>query len=109
MANQTFKLPYAGIDDGLLIGEHGEISIIIRIVNPVIRYSAAAPAYDEFHQLMINIVKILGDGYILQKQDIISRGVYSSKKAGEYLQQKYNDHFAGRRFLKVDTYLTITW
>ena len=46
--------------------------------------------------------------YLLQKQDVISRGVYPPKKAGEYLQQKYNDHFAGRCFLKVDTYLTIT-
>ena len=78
------------------------------MTNPVIRYSAAAPAYDEFHQLLINVVKILGDGYLLQKQDVISRGIYPAKKADEYLQQKYNDHFAGRSFLKVDTYLTIT-
>lgn len=108
MAKQIFKLPYAGIDNGLLIGANGEISIVIQITNPVIRYSAAAPAYDEFHQLLISIVKILGDGYFLQKQDMISRGIYPGKKADEYLQQKYNDHFAGRRFLKVDTYLTIT-
>jgi len=108
MAKQIFKLPYAGIDNGLLIGANGDISVVIKITNPVIRYSAAAPAYEEFHQLMINIVKILGDGYLLQKQDVISRGVYPAKKAEEYLQQKYNDHFAGRRFLKVDTYLTIT-
>jgi len=108
MAKQIFKLPYAGIDDGLLIGANGEFSVVIKMTNPVVRYSAAAPAYDEFHQLLINVVKILGDGYILQKQDVISRGVYPAKKAGEYLQQKYNDHFAGRRFLKVDTYLTIT-
>ncbi|BAU55633.1 TraG/VirB4 family ATPase [Mucilaginibacter gotjawali] len=108
MAKQVFKLPYAGIDDGLLIGSGGEFSIVIQMVNPVIRYSASAPAYDEFHQLMINIVKILGDGYLLQKQDVISRGIYPAKQADEYLQQKYNDHFAGRRFLKVDTYLTIT-
>lgn len=108
MAKQTFKLPYAGIDNGLLIGANGEISMVIKIINPVIRYSASAPAYEEFHQLMINIVKILGDGYLLQKQDVISRGVYPSKEAPEYLQQKYNDHFKGRSFLKVDTYLTIT-
>jgi type IV secretory pathway VirB4 component len=108
MAKQIFKLPYAGIDDGLLIGANGDISVVIQMTNPVIRFSAAAPAYDEFHQLLINVVNILGDGYILQKQDVISRGVYPPKKANEYLQQKYNDHFAGRKFLKVDTYLTIT-
>lgn len=108
MAKQTFELPYAGFDDGLLINSGGEFSAVLQITNPVIRFSANAPAYDEFHQLLINIVKILGDAYILQKQDIISRGTYPNKKANEYLKQKYNDHFAGRRFLKVDTYLTIT-
>lgn len=108
MAKQTFKLPYAGIDNGLLIGANGEISVVIKITNPVVRYSASSPAYEESHQLMINIVKILGDGYLLQKQDVISRGVYPSKKADEYLRQKYNDHFKGRSFLNVDTYLTIT-
>lgn len=108
MAKQTFKLPYAGIDNGLLIGANGEISVVIKISNPVVRYSASSPAYEESHQLMINIVKILGDGYLLQKQDVISRGVYPSKKADEYLRQKYNDHFKGRSFLNVDTYLTIT-
>src|SRR6202042_3001080 len=38
----------------------------------------------------------------------ISRSVYPLKKAGEYLQAKYNEHFAGRDFITVSTYLTIT-
>ena len=50
----------------------------------------------------------MGDGYILQKQDVISRAAYQAKPAQEYLQQKYNEHFAGRECLAVDTYLTIT-
>jgi hypothetical protein len=82
--------------------------LLLKITNPVIRYSAAASAYEEFHGLMTNIVKILGDGYLLQKQDVISKSKYPLKPAGEYLQGKYNAHFAGRDFIKVDTYLTIT-
>jgi type IV secretory pathway VirB4 component len=46
------------------------------------------------------------DCFSIVRED--NRGIYPDKKADEYLQQKYNDHFAGRRFLKVDTYLTIT-
>jgi hypothetical protein len=103
-----FKLPYAGIDNGLLFGENGDFSVVIKVTNPVIRFAGASISYDEFHQLLINLIKILGDGYILQKQDVICRGVYPDKPAGEYLQQKYNAHFAGRKYLKVDTYLTIT-
>ncbi len=109
---QVFKIPYVGIDHyadiDMLVGTGGECSVIIKIMNPVTRFSAAATAYDEFHALMINIVKILGDGYLLQKQDVLSKEKYPLKPSGEYLQQKYNEHFAGREYIKVATYLTIT-
>src|ERR1035437_5033087 len=109
---QVFKMPYLGVeksgDYDFLVGTNGECSVIISITNPVTRYSAAPSGYDEFHNLMINLVKILGDGYILQKQDMISRTIYPDKDASEYLQAKYNAHFAGRDFLQVNTYLTIT-
>jgi conjugation system TraG family ATPase len=111
-AKQAFKIPYIGIDHyggvDLLVGEGGECSVVIQITNPVTRFSAAATAYDEFHSLMINIVKIMGDGYLLQKQDILSKEKYPLKPAGEYLQQKYNAHFAGREYTRVSTYLTLT-
>lgn len=103
-----FKLPYSGIDDGLLFGQNGDFSVVMKVTNPIVRFAGASSSYDEFHQLLINLIKILGDGYLLQKQDIICRGVYPEKPADEYLQIKYNRHFAGRKFLKIETYLTIT-
>lgn len=113
MAVKTlFNIPYAGVDkDGecdLLIGVNGECSVVIQMVNPVIRYSAYPAGYEEFHHLLINVVKILGDGYLLQKQDIISRSPYKGPPANEYLQKQYNAHFDGRECLQVATYLTIT-
>jgi conjugation system TraG family ATPase len=113
MAVKTlFNIPYAGVDkDGeydLLIGLNGECSVVIQLVNPVIRYSAYPTGYEEFHHLLINVVKILGDGYLLQKQDIISRSPYKGPPATEYLQIQYNAHFDGRECLQVATYLTIT-
>ncbi|RYZ37862.1 MAG: conjugal transfer protein TraG, partial [Sphingobacteriales bacterium] len=111
-AKNLFKLPFIGVDRSgdfdLLIGANGEYSVIIQMTNPVIRYSANPAAYDDFHHQVINIVKVLGDGFIIQKQDIITRSEYPAQKAGEFLQQKYNDHFAGRDCLQVITYLTIT-
>jgi conjugation system TraG family ATPase len=111
-AKTLFEIPYAGIDRSgeydLLVGLNGEYSVVIRMVNPVIRYSAYPAGYEEFHYLLINIVKILGDGYLVQKQDIISTSPYRSKPASEYLQKQYNDHFNGRERLQVTTYLTIT-
>lgn len=113
MAVKTlFNIPYVGVDkDGeydLLIGLNGECSIVIQLVNPVIRYSAYPAGYEEFHHLLINVVKILGDGYLLQKQDIISRSPYNGPPATEYLQKQYNAHFNGRECMQVATYLTIT-
>jgi conjugation system TraG family ATPase len=113
MAVKTlFNIPYAGVDkDGeydLLIGLNGECSVVIQLVNPVIRYSAYPAGYEEFHHLLINVVKILGDGYLLQKHDIISRSPYNGPPAIEYLQKQYNAHFNGRECLQVTTYLTIT-
>jgi conjugation system TraG family ATPase len=111
-AKTTFDMPYSGVDKNsdfdILIGAKGEYSAILKLVNPVIRYSANPAGYDEFHNTVINIVKVLGDGYLLQKQDIISRTIYKGGKATEYLQQKYNAHFQGRECLQVTTYLTIT-
>jgi len=111
-AKQVFDLPYIGVDKSgsydLLVGKDGECSVIVALTNPVVRYSAAPGAYEEFHQLMSGIVKVLGDGYILQKTDVISKSVYPEKPAGEYLQQKYNAHFTGRDYLEIHTYLVIT-
>ncbi|GGA95511.1 hypothetical protein GCM10011500_09150 [Mucilaginibacter rubeus] len=107
-----FNIPYAGVDQSddydLLIGLNGECSVVIRMENPVVRFSAYPAGYEEFHRQLINVVKILGDGYILQKQDVISRYPYRSPPANEYLQKRYNAHFEGRECLEVSTYLTIT-
>lgn len=111
-AKTEFKLPYigvareAGID--LLYGADGDFSAIIAISNPVLQYGAQSEAYDDYHNLLLNVVKILGDGYILQKLDIFSKAVYPQKPAKEFLQQKYNEHFAGRRYIKLETCLVIT-
>lgn len=111
-AKTEFKLPYigvareAGID--LLYGTDGDFSAIIAISNPVLQYSAQSEAYDDYHNLLLNIVKLLGDGYLLQKLDVFSKAVYPDIPAKEFLQQKYNDHFAGRRYIKLETVLVIT-
>lgn len=107
-----FNIPYAGVDKGvdfdLLIGHAGELSVVIEMTNPVVRYSAHPAGYDEFHHLLSNVVKILGDGYLLQKLDVISRSPYAPGPADEFLQQQYNAHFEGRDRLQISTYLTIT-
>jgi len=108
----VFKIPYIGIDShqdyDLLYGPNGEYSVVISLNNPVQQYSGASEAYDEFHSIYSNIVKILGGGYLIQKQDIISKSAYPYIPAEEYLQDKYNRHFAGRKAVKIRTCLSLT-
>lgn len=108
----VFKLPYAGIDhfnhEALLYGESGEFSAIFSLHNPVMHYGADPEPYLAYHSVLLNLIKILGEGYIIQKQDIFSRKIYHAEKATEFLKQQYNEHFHGREYTVITTYLTIT-
>src|ERR1700744_3741929 len=109
---QEFKIPYAGIAKeenlDILYNLNGDFSVVIEMRNPVAQFGANPAAYEDYHNLLICLVKLLGDGYVLQKQDVFSKAIYPLKKSDEYLQEKYNAHFAGRSFVKITTYLTIT-
>jgi hypothetical protein len=105
-------MPYIGAanyqDLDLLYGVNGEFTVVIKLVNPVVQYSGSGESYLEFHSLFTNILKILGSGYLLQKQDVIFKAPYAYKPAAEFLQDQYNRHFAGRMATQIQTYLTIT-
>lgn len=107
-----FKIPYIGIEDDLGIGniynKPGDHSAIIKITNPIVQYSADSDGYDDFHSLFDNMVKILGAGYVIQKHDIFAHKKYAPKLNRDFLDQKYNEHFEGRKFTEINTYLIIT-
>lgn len=112
MGKQEFKLPFAGIEEvnglSVLYGEEGDFSIIISIENPVLIHSADGAAYKDFHFLLLNMVKILGEGYILQKQDVFAKKNYHPSRQTELLQQKYDEHFSGREYIEHSTFLILT-
>ncbi|WP_158993906.1 TraG family conjugative transposon ATPase [Mucilaginibacter sp. L196] len=108
----SFELPYAGIDHhnglSLLYGLRGDYSVIFKIQNPVLQYAADPDGYNSYHGLLLNLVKILGEGYIIQKQDVFCRKQYQGKPAAEFLQEKYHEHFEGREYTAIYTYIIIT-
>jgi conjugation system TraG family ATPase len=121
MKKQTFDLPYIGIDEGqlypLLYTDNGDSSVVIEMVNPIIQYSADQDGYYEFHALMNNILKLLGAGYTIQKQDIFSKSKYEKPKNDkntegvkgiDFLEERYHQHFEGRIFTQITTHLVIT-
>jgi len=112
MPKREFKLPFLGIDEmnGLtvLYGEGGDLSVIMHIENPVVNLGADATAFEACQSLFANILKILGEGFILHKQDVFARDTYTAPDKEDFLQQKYYEHFSGREFTAHACYLTIT-
>ncbi|WP_207423775.1 TraG family conjugative transposon ATPase [Desertivirga brevis] len=108
----TFSLPYAGIDNdrgkAVLYTMGGEFSVVFELKNPVLQYTPDPDLYENFHLLMLNLVKILGEGYIIQKQDLFVRDSFQGRESEEFLTQKYNQHFRGRCCIRLKTYLVIT-
>ena len=108
----AFKMPYAGIDtyegQALLYGDRGDFSMLFKIRNPVMQYGADPEPYRAYHHLLLNMVKILGEGYMIQKQDVFARKKWRGSPTSEFLEQKYNEHFNDREYTDISTCLIIT-
>lgn len=105
-------MPYVGIDHyqgmSILQGDRGDFSVVMRLTNPVLQYGADPEAYTAFQQLLLNVIKILGEEHIIQKHDVFIKRKYRPKPASEFLEQKYQEHFKGREYTEIRTYLTVT-
>lgn len=60
--------------------------------------------------MLSNIVQTLGEGYALQKQDVLCRQAYHHDvpQDAEFLTRSYFRYFEGREFTEIRTYLTVT-
>ena len=67
----VFKDIYFSIEDvdgvGVLYTKTGEYSAILKMENPVQKYSADTDCYYDFTNLMTAVVQTLGEGYALHK------------------------------------------
>jgi conjugation system TraG family ATPase len=108
----AFKLPYTGIhtdpDGAILYGDCGDFSMVFAIRNPVLQYGADPEPYQAYHLVLSNMIKVLGEGYLIQKQDVLFRRQYENKPTPEFLQQRYHAHFEGREYTSIRTYLIVT-
>lgn len=110
---RKFELPYVGVDTEdenfhVLYGNKGEATYVFKIINNVLQYSANPDHYMDFHHNLLNVVKIIGEGHFIQKLDIFSNKIFSDNISEEYLQKKYDQHFDGRVYKGITTYLAIT-
>ena len=111
---KIFQDIYFSVEDtdgiGVLYTKTGEYSAILRMENPVQKYSANIDSYYEFTNLFAAIAQTLGEGYALHKQDIFTRRQFKdeSGKGHEFLSESYFHYFNGREYTDSMTYLTIT-
>lgn len=58
---------------GVVYTKKGDYSAVLKMENPVRKYSADTDSYYEFTSLMASVMQVLGDGYAIHKQDIFVR------------------------------------
>ena len=87
-----------------------EPSVIFEITNPVQQLCTDAQQYMLFHDVLSNILQTIGEGYALQKQDILCRQAYHHDVPddAEFLTRSYFRYFEGREFTEIRTFLILT-
>jgi len=123
--SNVFNDIYYSVEDidgiGVIYTKTGEYSAVLRITNPVQKYSADINGYYGFVSLMTNIMQTLGEGYAMHKQDIFATKTFNMRKAmaqrdagkaenqGEnFLSDSYFRFFDGRKYTDASTYIVIT-
>ena len=69
-----------------------------------------AEQYLRFQDVLSGVVQTLGEGYALQKQDILCKQSYRHEvpENAEFLTKSYFRYFEGREFTEIRTFLIIT-
>ena len=115
---QTKKKVFDGLYSGLeetdgnvvLFSAKGEPSVTFEMTNPVQQLCTDAGQYIRFQDVLSNVVQTLGEGYALQKQDILCKQAYHHDvpEDAEFLTRSYFNYFEGREFTEIRTYLIVT-
>lgn len=109
-----FQNIYFSVEDtdgvGVLYTKTGEYSAVLKIENPVQKYSADIDSYYDFTHLFSALAQTLGEGYALHKQDIFVRKQFANEPEHnqEFLSVSYFRYFNGRPYTDSLCYLTIT-
>ena len=111
---KVFQDIYFSIEDvdgiGVLYTKTGEYSAILKMENPVQKYSANIDSYYEFTHLMTALAQTLGEGYAIHKQDVFVKKQFRDETSDnhEFLSESYFRYFTGRSYTDSQTYLIIS-
>lgn len=111
---KKFETVYAQLqtvnDVAVLFGKKGEPSVFFEIVNPIEQNCTDADLYSGYHVFLDNLVKTIGEGYCIQKQDIFAKKRFRKDVPddAEFLTKSYFRYFEGREYVDTRTYLIVT-
>ena len=111
---KIFQDIYFSVEDvdgiGVLYTKTGEYSAILRMENPVQKYSANIDNYYEFTNLLTALAQTLGEGYAIHKQDVFVKRQFQDETNDhhEFLSESYFRYFTGRSYTDVQSFLIIT-
>ena len=118
---KIFEDIYFSVEDsnnmGIVYTKGGDYSAVLKMKNPVRKYSAEKSSYYDFTSLFASILQILGEGYALHKQDIFVRKSFDMTKISSledrdpskrFLSDSYFRFFNGRTYTEHLTYLIVT-
>lgn len=118
---KIFEDIYFSVEDtndmGIVYTKGGDYSAILKMKNPVRKYSAEKSSYYDFTTLFASILQMLGEGYALHKQDVFVRKRFDMNKISSFedrdaskrfLSDSYFRFFNGRSYTEHFTYLIVT-
>lgn len=107
---QDIKDANGNLMNTVLFSKNGNPSVIIEIENPVQQYATDADLYIAYMDVLNNIVQTLGEGYALQKQDVLCKQAYHHEITDdmEFLSRSYFKYFEGRPYTEIRTYIIVT-
>ena len=111
---KIFQDIYFSVEDvdgiGVLYTKTGEYSAILKLENPVQKYSANIDNYYEFTNLLTALAQTLGENYAIRKRDVYIKKKFHDETNDnhEFLSESYFRYFTGRTYTDVQTYLIIT-
>lgn len=102
--------PLMGMKDGIIYSKRGEITVGWELTLPV-AYTLSEDGYDSIVNAFAAGIRLLPVWSVLHKQDVYLYDTYKAdiKPEAAFLEECYEKHFDGRRFLTHRCYLYLTF
>lgn len=112
MRNKEIQIGEIKKKEGVIyIKNRKSLTFLFKYRNPNVRYNGDYDAYTNFHRKFISIIKQTGEDFVIQKTDYINEKFYETIEDLDnidYLNKKYHEHFHGRPYKGIDTFISIT-